>query len=284
MSQYATLNEDWRQAEDALNSAFFKAFYEAFKCPESNERLRNWPTLAQLNARAKADAPRFVPADEALSNYERFIFETGTVPTRDNWHDLFNAFVWLTFPQAKAALNCAHMQALEADGAAGLKLRSAARDALTLFDESGIIVLSDNRDLLAHIPAFAWHKLFVQERAVLASHMLFVPFGHAVMEKMLSPYLGVVAKVILIEVGPDFFDLHHAAQIAWCDKETARLILTSDIFKSPKNLLPLPFLGVPDWDPRNKDEAFYANTNYFRAGSRTWRFSRNKTNETGLEI
>jgi hypothetical protein len=104
------------------------------------------------------------------------------------------------------------------------------------------------------------------------------------MEKMLNPYIGMVAKVILVEVEPAFFTMTPAAQCAWCDAEVARLVATSRIFDTPKNLLPLPFLGVPGWDARNENEAFYGDTNYFRAGSRTWSFSRSSSYETGLEI
>lgn len=32
-------------------------------------------------------------------SYEAFIFRTGSVPTRDNLHDLLNGIVWLKFPE-----------------------------------------------------------------------------------------------------------------------------------------------------------------------------------------
>ena len=44
----------------------------------------------------------FLPAGQA---YEQFIFETGTVPTRDNLHDFFNGLCWLRFPKTKQKLN-----------------------------------------------------------------------------------------------------------------------------------------------------------------------------------
>jgi Protein of unknown function (DUF3025) len=280
LTQNAALDDAWNKAEDALNTEFFKVLKPAIAGSGGGAPLKAWPTLAQLNACA-SHAPDFVPmfvaADAATQHYESFIKKTSTVPTRDNWHDLFNAFVWLTFPRAKAALNNAHILHINTGGAEALKLRSAARDALTLFDESGIIVLSDKRALLENIPAFNWHNLFWRERTAIAEHMLFVPFGHALMEKMLNPYIGMVAKVILVEVESVFFTMTHTAQYAWCDAELSRLVAKSRIFDTPKNLLPLPFLGVPDWDARNEDEAFYADTNYFRAGSRTWSFSRNSS-------
>ncbi len=287
MLQNSALDDAWNKAEDALNTSFFSVLKPAILRVGDGALPTAWPTLAELNVGARHSSypvPMFVAADAAISHYESFIKQTATVPTRDNWHDLFNALVWLSFPRAKAALNNVHILHINAGGSDALKLRSTARDALTLFDESGIIVLSDKRALLENIPAFNWHNLFWRERAAIAQHMLFVPFGHALMEKMLNPYLGMVAKVILVEVESAFFTMTHTAQCAWCDAEIARLVAMSNIFDTPKNLLPLPFLGVPGWDARNDDEAFYANTNYFRAGSRAWSFSRNSSYETGLEI
>ena len=50
---------------------------------------------------------RFVPSTELDdSAYEQRIYTTGRVSTRpDNWHDLFNALVWVRFPNIKTAMN-----------------------------------------------------------------------------------------------------------------------------------------------------------------------------------
>ena len=60
---------------------------------------------------------RFVPQVQGHmgfeSQYEPRCYLTGEVQTRpENWHDLFNALVWLTFPKAKAAINARHYQVL----------------------------------------------------------------------------------------------------------------------------------------------------------------------------
>ena len=53
------------------------------------------------------------------SQYEPRCYLTGEVQTRqDNWHDLLNALVWLTYPNAKAAINVRHFQALTQGGLA----------------------------------------------------------------------------------------------------------------------------------------------------------------------
>src|SRR5262249_26039402 len=75
-----------------------------------------FPGLDDLNALAGpalasgGGAPiRFVPPAPLEEAYEIRVFETGEVQTRpDNWHDLFNALVWIAFPRTKAALNRHH--------------------------------------------------------------------------------------------------------------------------------------------------------------------------------
>jgi len=66
---------------------------------------------------------RFVPQQRGKlpieRQYEPRCYLNGEVPTRaDNWHDLLNALVWLTFPKAKAAINARHYHSLMKHGVA----------------------------------------------------------------------------------------------------------------------------------------------------------------------
>ena len=60
-----------------------------------------------------SDGVRFVPQQQLPEGeaYERFIFNTGQCPTRDNLHDFFNGLCWITFSQTKKKLN--QLQAAE---------------------------------------------------------------------------------------------------------------------------------------------------------------------------
>jgi len=90
--------------------------------------------------------PPALPSKEFSAQYEVRIFERGEVQTRaDNWHDLFNALVWLAFPKTKAVLNRHHYEEIRARR--GELLRGTARDVLTLFDEGGIVVASADTEL-----------------------------------------------------------------------------------------------------------------------------------------
>ncbi|MGH9202624.1 MAG: DUF3025 domain-containing protein, partial [Vicinamibacterales bacterium] len=90
---------------------------------------------------------RFVAQDARPERFEEKFepaaFLRGEVAVRRfNWHDVFNALVWMAFPTAKAALNARHFNALSARQGSR---RSPEEDALTLFDEDGVIVVSSDR-------------------------------------------------------------------------------------------------------------------------------------------
>ena len=126
------------------------------------------PLTDALNA--AGDAPvRFVPPDALPPGaaYEHFIFQHAAVPTRTGWHDFFNALAWCAWPRTKAACNRLHLAELHARTAAGLPGRGPRRDALTQFDECGIVVVSSDTDLLALLAAHEWEEALWTRRARL---------------------------------------------------------------------------------------------------------------------
>ncbi len=187
-------------------------------------------------------------------DYEQRIHDAGELPVHcPGWHDIFNVLVWMRFPRAKAALNARHVAAYaKAYGA-----RDAHGDALTGFDESGLLVLSTQPRLLNLIRAFRWHELFWQHRAAVTANCRFALFGHGLCEQLLRPYLGLTAKAVLIQVTDLDADL---------DAILAPIIATTDNFTSPRYLQPVPILGIPGWWAANETESFYHNRRYFRPG------------------
>ena len=204
---------------------------------------------------------RFVPprehTDRERRYYERHIADTGEVETRpENWHDLFNALVWVTYPRAKAAINAQHAAILEERGEAEAKHRGPERDALTLFDEGGVMVATDDASLTRLIVDFEWKELFWRRRAEVEARMRFFAFGHALYEQSLEPYLGMVAKTVF--VGP-------AQDVPAADALLAAHFSDRARFASPKAMAPMPVLGVPGWDPRTSEESFYDDRSHFRS-------------------
>jgi hypothetical protein len=205
---------------------------------------------------------RFVapPADGMV--YECRIWENGEVATRpDNWHDFFNALVWLTFTKTKLAVSACHVDAMTAPGEA----RGRVRDALTHFDECGIVVLSSQPELLDLLRNFEWKKLFVERREEVKRSMHFVIFGHATYEQMLQPFRGLTAKAVLYEVSEDWLQMSDAAQVAAVDTLLAA-DLASGRYQRPRDFQPLPLLGIPGVTPDSEDPAYYDDTWQFRPG------------------
>lgn len=204
------------------------------------------------------DAPvRFV-TQSALppgQPYERFIFETGQVPTRDCLHDFFNGLCWLGFPQAKRRLNA--LQAAEIARAGIGPVRGPVRDAITVFDENGAL-LQAPAALWEALQARQWERLFGALRPLWGQARLWV-FGHALLEKLVQPRKDLTAHVwwadAPLEEGP--------AQVgpqadAWLASR-----LTPDALAA-KPFLPLPVLGVPGWWPDNSEPGFYQDPRVFR--------------------
>lgn len=202
--------------------------------------------------------------------YEPRIFLRGEVQYRPcNWHDLFNALVWLTFPAAKAALNRRHYLELERQRASGALNRGPAQDALTLFDEGGVIITAGDSGLAALLSGLQWKELFWRRRAEVVQSMRFYLFGHALYEKALTPFAGVTGRGVIFEVGADFPAQPPAAQLAALDNRLAQRIGDAAQFMATRELAPVPILGVPGWCEENADEQYYDNTDYFRPAKAT---------------
>jgi len=197
--------------------------------------------------------------------YEPRIFLRGEVQVRScNWHDLFNALVWLTFPAAKAALNQRHYRELERQRAIGAQDRGPAQDALTLFDEGGVIVAASDPALAALLTGFEWKSLFWQRRSEVLQRMRFYLFGHALYEKALAPFTGVTGRGVMFAVEDAFFALPLDAQLHALDARLAAHIGEAARFATPRELTPVPILGVPGWCDDNARSQYYDNVDYFR--------------------
>lgn len=254
------------------------ALFEPLRLVASGlEHLHHWPDIGALeHLRDRVAAPpvtrcgkpvHFVPqnvtAREFAQQYEPRIYLAGEVQTRvHNWHDLFNALVWLTFPRAKAALNQLHYQALLQGHGNEKVQRGPLRDTATLFDESGVIVVSSDAGLSKLLQDFEWQQLFWRQRQAVCAHMKFFLFGHGLYEKALKPYTGMTGKGIILAVEQDFFHHPPALQLAVVDSMLDNIL--SGSAAALVVLSPVPLLGYPGWSPDNANEIYYDNRQYFR--------------------
>ena len=206
---------------------------------------------------------RFVPSDQLADEpYERRIYNSGQISTRpNNWHDLFNALVWAKYPAIKVAMNSCHFHAWSEQKSGR---RGKLRDALTLFDECGVIVYSANKKILRALSERRWKETFLDERFRLDLQLSVC--GHAILEKYLSPYKSMTAKALLLHVTEDFMLLPKTVALRSIDVFVAKQLLDEKLLDSPASLGPLPLAGVPGWwsPDEQSSEFFYDDLQVFR--------------------
>lgn len=249
-----------------------------FECGGTSlAQMDSWPDLTKYNdvlpkypdtiTTGCGKPIRFVSQDRKPKGmedtYEGRVYLTGEVQTRtENWHDFFNALVWLAFPRSKSALNARHFESLAADFASAK--RGQSRDALTLFDESGVAVIYSDDELAQLLRGHQWKELFWTRRREVREKMKFVVFGHSLHEKALNPYIGLTGKGLLLKVDADFLGLPQVEQEQRLDHMIAARFAGGSPQLCSREFVPVPLLGVPGWWPDNEDAAFYDNTGYFR--------------------
>lgn len=244
----------------------------------------HFPLCSDLNALLKAEhcsgsgqPLRFVPSmphgsapgqvDEANEAYEARIFRCGEIVTREgNWHDLFNALAWLAFPRTKRELNRAHHECMVGQES---RQRGTARDVLTLFDESGVLVACADQSLAQLLTGFRWKELFWSRRDDVENQMRFFVFGHALHEKALRPHAGMTGRAIILDCDRHFLGATTVQQLAELDERAAAWFGDRKVLASTRLQAPLPILGIPGWDPDNNRASYYDNTQVFRPGRRS---------------
>ncbi|MBX3617461.1 DUF3025 domain-containing protein [Nitrosomonas sp.] len=239
--------------------------------------FESWPSISDLNRLCdlrnsaiitrSGESVRFVPQIidrlKQEQKYESRIYLSGQIQTRiKNWHDFFNALVWQVFPHSKSELNQLHFLAQLSESKNNIKNRCAIRDAVTLFDESGVIVTCSNNLLIQLLENFEWKELFWKHRKCVLSSMRFFIYGHGLYEKALNPYTGMTGKGIIFNVNRDFFSKTLSDQLFSVDTMLESYL--SQNLLSSSNLTPIPLLGYPGWIRDNESETYYDNKAYFR--------------------
>jgi hypothetical protein len=227
-------------------------------------RERRVPDVATLNAWA-------LEADLALPDGRALVFIEGALPgalayesvilreacihvRRDSWHDTFNALAWLAFPRTKAALNACHV----AQGrSATPNARTRARDAATLLDESGLVIVCSDDSLRQLLRDQAWRALFVDRHGDAAARMHARVLGHGLLGKLAAPYRALTAHVLWLPV-----DLAAGAAQSVVDEAVASSLRARS--PAPGNLLRLPVAALPGWDPEGLGTRLFDDVAVFR--------------------
>lgn len=251
---------------------------EATKCLRQTGLLSSsaFPDALTLNNAALAlydtwKGPVFrgqstLPADDPRY-YEEIIYQDGIIPTRENsWHDLFNACIWMQFPETKKYLNQLHVADIHR---VGVHPRTARRNRLTHFDECGVVLAVEDGQrgvgnaLLGALASHAWEEVLWHQKALWQETVQPFIFGHANLEMMLSPFIGLTGKWLAVSVPDGFSLLNRTEKWQVLDAALIARIKALGDFKPQHILRPIPLLGVPGWW-HEQTLSFYQNEEYFR--------------------
>ena len=265
----ASCGESSTVIADLLNTAM---------CQKASSTHHQYQPQTKPTSDNQAHNLRFVSQDDLPEGmgYEHFIGTTGQIPTRDNLHDLFNGSIWLTFPKTKALLNYHHMLEIAKQGIGAS--RGRVRDTITVFDENGAILVTCEPNIGEALIDFNWQASLVTSRAgwdnpltprTDAKAAVYI-FGHALLEQLIQPRKSLCAHSMVLNVPVDFFELALPERMIYLDKKLAEHMhhLLSQAEVTPRQLAPLPILGVPHFWADNVDSSFYDDQHVFRSGRR----------------
>lgn len=220
--------------------------------------------VAELNLPAAVFDRRFEHSSSVLKAlaYEQRVSE-GLIPTRNLGHDWFNGLIWLRWPRMKHALNHFHLQSPDVNEPSALR-RTPRRDALTLWDESGLLLLVREPKWLNWLELHDWAAFFVENRALWATDVYPLVVGHGLLDALRNPHKGLCAKVHVVcwPAALDAFNLGRATE--WFDELDRYMVNWLERLQSPRALRPLPVMGIPGWFEVNQQIGFYDDASVFR--------------------
>jgi hypothetical protein len=169
----------------------------------------DWPTLAELGAAYRActdedDALALTFNDNVRKRdkrdngrvvlsalYDARITLQREVPTRErNWHDLLNMLCFATFPHSKLALHARQYarlaERIDENTRQLPNRRTPEQDALTLFDEGGVVLALAAEDAATLQAAPAAERDALSLALSEQRKLRVVPFGHALYEHLVE--------------------------------------------------------------------------------------------------
>lgn len=117
-----------------------------------------------------------------------------------------------------------------------------------------VIVAHQAADALqAALDTHDWPYLFWASRKRWHHDWQVVPFGHALLEKLATPYKAITGHVIVEPM--------ESLDLALLDQQLSGRV---HLQMSTAAFRPLPVMGLPEWDPTNQNPDFYADPKVFR--------------------
>ena len=158
-------------------------------------------------------------------------------------------------------MNAIHAAASVADTANG---RDRRRDAATLLDESGMIVACADAELLDLWRTHQWRAAFWDRRDAVAERMRAVVIGHGLLAKLVAPFRGITAKVLVLALDGAALPTDPALVAAVLDAAAAAALVPAALAFAPEDLLALPVAALPGWDMEASGARLFDDTAVFR--------------------
>jgi hypothetical protein len=252
-------------------SSFFNPFIKSL---EFTKNKSIWP---EINALAQALSTKKIQTKsgkllqpynqddisllESPIDYENLIYDKGLILTRpQNWHDFFNALIWLNFPATKGLLNEWHY---EENKVKKEQVRSALQNKIAHFDECGMIILSDRPELFELIKEHQWSKFFCENKNMVKKHIRCIVFGHSILERLLNPYIGLTSKSLCFEASEDVMQSNIIDQVKYADNLCFDYLSKHKDHLISHKLQPFPMLGMTEIIEKGNFD-YINNKNYFR--------------------
>lgn len=209
------------------------ASHDDFPRPSALDRVfEGAPPVRFVPSTPRARRHRRAPLDAATLYDGRITLER-VVPTRErSWHDLINALVWGTFPNAKLALHARQHRAIaERLGPGALTLpptRTREQDALALVDEGGVVFLA--RDVAEVADALRGPPGAVR-RLIEGDAAHGVVFGHAVFESVVLGVAPAAVAAVVLAKGASGGNL-----LREVDAALAEALRDAGLFRGPEEM------------------------------------------------
>jgi hypothetical protein len=112
-----------------------------------------------------------------------------------------------------------------------------------------------------------WQRLFVTLRPLWQQARL-IPFGHALLEKLVQPRKSMTAHVYIAQFTIENIAVEAINTLAtaefYSNLDAQLAIKLSADYLASKPFAPLPVLGVPNWCSDNENLNFYNDETVFR--------------------
>ena len=139
-------------------------------------------------------------------------------------------------------------------------------------ENGGMLVVRSGKTGLAlteRLRRREWSNVLWEQRASFTEQVDVWLFGHALLEKLLSPYKSITAHMTVIEAPESFFQSSIEARRQWLDQAVcAQIEAAPSKFLQVAQFMPLPVSGIPGWC-ENQGPDFYADAKVFRVARRT---------------